>query len=115
MSEFMTTLDVRMLPETEGGARWMLLAPLVYDSETLGTVVVPAGFVTDFVSFEPLKDVGQRAAVVHDYLYSDHGTPRETADTVLREALLVVGVDAMLADAMYDAVRLFGASHKTGG
>jgi hypothetical protein len=107
---FKTPLDVRMLPESDA-TRWMLLSPLVYDSPLAGMITVPTGFITDFVSFEPLKDLGQRPAVVHDYLYTTGTVPRETADEVLLEALQSVGVDDALARAMFDAVRLFGASH----
>lgn len=75
-------------------------------------ITVPQGFVTDFVSFEALKDVGHRAAVVHDYLYCCANVTRKTADEVLKEALTSTCVDSLLVSAMYDAVKLFGGSHK---
>jgi hypothetical protein len=110
---FITPLDVRMLPETEN-QNWMLISQLVYDSAVANQrIIVPIGFVTDFVSFAPLKNIGQRPAVIHDYLYSLHDFDRELADKVLREALENVGVSDELADAMFEAVRLFGASHKS--
>ena len=112
MSQFKTLLEVRLLPEG-GEPKWALLAPLVYQSDVMGCdIPVPCGFITDFVSFEPLKNTGHRAAVVHDYLYSCANIDRGLADQVLREALEVIGVDHFLADAMYDAVRVFGAGHK---
>lgn len=107
---FQTPLEVRMLPESDA-TRWMLLSPLVYESAQAGIITVPPGFITDFVSFEPLKDIGQRPAVVHDYLYTTGVVSRRTADEVLLEALESVGVDDALALAMFNAVRLFGASH----
>lgn len=112
MSEFKTPLEVRMLPEADE-QNWVLTAPLVYQSDVMGvTITVPAGFVTDFVSFEPLKHLGQRPAVVHDYLYSCPDVERGIADDVLREALESVGINHLLAWDMFIAVRLFGASHK---
>lgn len=110
--EFHTTLDVRLLPETDN-PKWQLINQLVFFSEVMDEFIcVPEGFITDFVSFEPLKNVGQRAAVVHDYLYSCSDIDRKTADRVLLEALECTGVDQDLAAAMYDAVRLFGGGHK---
>jgi hypothetical protein len=112
MSEFHTPLDVRMLPEMDD-QNWMLIGQLVYQSDILDkTIIVPVGFITDFVSFGPLKNLGQRPAVVHDLLYSTEGFDRELADKVLREALECVGVEQALADAMFIAVRAFGGGHK---
>jgi len=113
MSEFKTCLEVRLLPENNGGPRWQLVAPLVYSSEVMGCdIPVPGGFITDFVSFALLKNVGHRASVIHDYLYSCSDVAREMADKVLCEALACTGVDEELRDAMYEAVRLFGGGHK---
>lgn len=109
---FKTPLEVRLLPETDKTV-WQLITPLVFASTVMGCdIAVPAGFVTDFVSFEPLKNIGQRPAVIHDYLYSCTDVDRKLADQVLREALESVGVDEALAQSMYAAVRLFGGSHK---
>ena len=110
---FLTPLDVRLLPETNKGW-WYILSPLKYYSEIMGReIIVPIGFLTDFVSFAPLKDIGQRAGVIHDYLYSCKDVDREIADKVLREALESIGIDHELADSMYDAVRVFGREFKT--
>lgn len=110
-NDFLTPLSVRLLPEG-GDPRWQLIEPLVYSSAILGTVTVPAGFITDFVSFAPLKNVGHRAAVVHDYLYSCGDVERETADLVLKEALELTVSDEALIENMFVAVRLFGGGHK---
>lgn len=109
---FKTTLQVRLLPESDK-TRWQLLEPLIFASTVMGCdITVPPGFVTDFVSFEPLRNIGQRPAVIHDYLYSCTDIDRGLADQVLLEALESVGVDAALAQSMYAAVRLFGGGHK---
>jgi len=113
MSDFKSALEVRLLPEHNGEPRWQLITPLVYQSDVMGrTISVPEGFITDFVSFVLLKNVGHRASVVHDYLYSASNIDRKLADEVLKEALEITGVDDTLCDAMFDAVRLFGGSHK---
>jgi hypothetical protein len=117
MSEFMTRLCVEEVDEFAG--IWQLTHPLVYRSDLLGrTLTVPGDFQTDFASVPRLPVVylaaggrGDRAAVVHDWLYSTQCVDRSTADKVLREALLASGYSDMLANAFYVAVRSFGESH----
>jgi hypothetical protein len=119
MSAFLTTLDCRETDEFAG--LWTLLAPLAYDSGLLGRIVtVPAGFVTDFASIPRLPFVylaeggkGNRAAVVHDWLYSSQAFDRATADQVLREALIASGYSKVTAGLFYAAVRVGGGSHWT--
>lgn len=116
MSKFETKLEV------EPGERvgdWVLLAPLVYQSDVAQRVfTVPQGFVTNFASvpkipgvYELFGGVGDAAAALHDWLYTTHPVDRAEADSVLREALRVQGVAEWKADAMYDAVRCFGEGH----
>ena len=81
--------------------------------------VVPAGFRTDFASIPQIfhsiiSKLGpqNKAAVVHDYLYSksSHYTKtRKQADQVFLHILLEQGVCCLKAKAMYRAVRMFGA------
>ena len=73
MSKFLTELDVRLI---DGDRIWMLSGPLVYQSDILGKIEIPAGFQTDFASvpripfvFESFGDRAHRESVVHDYLY----------------------------------------------
>jgi hypothetical protein len=111
--KFLTTLDVRDIDDHQ----WQLLAPFVVEVD--GAVVrVPAGFVTDFasvprlpVSFALFGNIGHRAAVVHDWLYSTGERPREEADAILKALLRAEGVGAFRANAMYAGVRMGGASH----
>ena len=106
-AEFLTPLVIRMLPESSPQS-WQLVEDLVYYSAIMNkTVTVPAGFITDLVSFEPLKGVGQRPAVIHDYYCSKEEIPRLYADRVFHEALHSVGVNALLADEMFLAVRAY--------
>ena len=112
MSQFLSALEVRMLPEMSD-QKWMLISPLKYYSEKLQyTVEVPENFLTDFISFGPLKGLGQRPAVVHDFLYSVKGFDRSIADDVFKEALELVGVGTIRAYFMFLAVRLVGWKYK---
>src|SRR5271166_5582366 len=70
----------------------------------LQPVTVPKGFVTDFASiprifFSLLRPDGEYtyAAIIHDYLYWEQITSKETADSTLREAMKDFGVDAATA------------------
>lgn len=115
MSKFASPLIVELTDEFEG--LWTLRAPLLYLSDIAGRIEVPVDFVTDFASVPKLPVVylaaggkGDKAAVVHDWLYSAL-YDREVADRVLREALLTSGYSSFLAGMFYAAVRGFGASH----
>jgi hypothetical protein len=80
MSSFTSDLDVRITPrKRDERVVAELLASFSYDVGAEGsgdTIVVPAGFETDFASIPrvlwiiepPLGDAG-KAAVLHDYLY----------------------------------------------
>lgn len=117
MAKFLTELGVKALPETDGGrSLWALVHPLVYESDLLPEpVYVKEGFVTDFASvpripvvYLLMNDVGQPAAVVHDYLYRFAPCTRAKADAVLEEALKVLEVSWWRRKAMWLAVRSFG-------
>ena len=123
MSQFVTRLDVEQVEDTSHSGRgtWMLLNPLVYQSDLIAElIIVPAGFTTDFASvpripmiFDWLGDRGNLAATVHDYLYTaPHPLPsRDLADQILYEALIAQGVPELDAQAIYEGVRLGGESY----
>jgi hypothetical protein len=121
MSAFRTKLWL----EHVDGVNWVLAAPLVYQSDLLGAVVVaPAGMDTDLASVPrelqgilPASGPYNPAAVIHDGGYfgrlrSSDGQPvsltKAESDLVFREAMLASGVDARLAEHMYQIVKLFG-------
>lgn len=107
-SQFLSTLDIRMLPE-ENHQRWMLLAPLYYYSKEFGRIIeVPQYFITDLVSFELLKGKAQRPAVLHDYLYACTDVDRKFADKIFEEAMDAVDVEKSLKRTMFKMVRTFG-------
>ena len=129
MGKFKTGLDVRKKNEHE----WMLLDDLIYMSDTVGMIIVPAGFVTNFGSVPRLPfmylafgGVGDEACTLHDWLYNPphetfHGSnkfiDRETADKVLRGVIKECMVDSwdvtksITAWSMWAGVRLGGSSH----
>lgn len=85
-----STLDLRQL----GRARWMTLAPLVFDSAIVGRLEVPAEFITDLASVPRLPfvfllsgDSARGPAVLHDFLYQRQLVDRDVADAVFREAM----------------------------
>jgi hypothetical protein len=118
MSKFLTKLRIEKADESDDG-KWRLTEPLFYESDIAKqTIVVPAGFETDFASVPRLPfvfllagDCADEAAVIHDYLYSSRMLPRATADAVLREASEVMGVPAWRRWMMWAGVRIGGASH----
>lgn len=122
-AEFLTWLEVGLVAGSDGGrSLWELAQPLRYASAVLGEVLtVPSGFRTDFASVPRLpvvylimNDVGQPAAVVHDYLYRSGRVTRRQADSVLLEALRVLGVSWWRRNAMWAAVRIGGAGSYKG-
>lgn len=118
MSAFLTKCDLEIADNQDDG-QWVLLNPLVYESDVAQRVItVPAGFRTDLASVPRLPivylltgDTSDEAAVIHDYLYSSHLVPRDVADSVLREASAITGVPAWRRQMMWAGVRLFGGSH----
>ena len=129
MGKFLSALQVEQIDDSdanqEGRGDWKLLSPLIYLSDAGVTFTVPAGFITDFASvpripliFDMFGDRADLAATLHDWLYTAdpttklHPVPdRLTADNLLREACLAQGVDKFVADALYEGVRVGGASH----
>ena len=95
---------------------WMLLEPLTYRvSESGDSIVVPAGFVTDFASIPPrlqslISPLGPHLlpAVVHDYLYWQQGCSRAQADSLFLKAMTEMLVSRGEREAMYLAVSKFG-------
>ncbi len=108
---FLTRLVLEVLDEN----RWRLASPLVYRTRRGDLIRVPEGFVTDLASvprvplvWELCGACGNRAAVVHDWLYHIADRSRAEADRIFREALLDEGEPAWRAWTMWLGVRLFG-------
>jgi hypothetical protein len=121
MSRFVTTL------KTEQIGKWAhtLLDDLVLADEEQRTIIVPAGFITDFASIQVLHNAflfvlfalvagyGNYAATVHDWLYLGGQVSRKEADAVLYRALRAEGVARWRAWLFWAGVRIGGAKHFT--
>jgi len=127
MGSFLNALRVEQVSvEPE---EWELLAPLLFSSDVLNTIIeVPAGFRTDFASVPRIPfaywiagGTAETAAVIHDYLYRKRKTfpdlTRAQADLVFLEAMVASGVAYWRRQAMYAAVQCFGywAWERSGG
>lgn len=114
--QFKTALNLILVKEDDGGgALWKLASPLVWESDVIGTVVVPIDFETDLASVPRLPltwllagGVGNAAAVVHDYLYTIKYPTKEVADNEFYHAMLYTKVPKWKAWCMYKAVSWFG-------
>lgn len=120
MSKFLSHLVIEPADDTDDG-QWVLTEALLYSSDVAhGVITVPKGFKTDFASTPRLPviyllagNVGAKAAVVHDYLYSCGQFPRKMADDIFREASEVIGVNWWRRWMMWAGVRIGGSSHYT--
>ena len=111
MPRFITDL---VLVASNAG-EWILDEPLEYATSAGISIVVPAGFVTDlasipfgFKSLFPVNGKSRKAAVLHDFLYSEKHYKRKYSDKIFNEAMAVSGVTTWRRRLMYRAVRLFG-------
>lgn len=99
---------------------WLVEEDYYYQC-SLGTIVVPKGFKTDYASIPRLfrniiNSYGKhgRAAVVHDWLYSKEcyiNCTRKQADVIFLEIMEECNVDKLKRQLMYRMVRLFGSNH----
>ena len=121
MSRFVTTLKT----EQTDRRTYKLLDALVLADEDQRTIIVPAGFVTDFASIQVLHNAflfvlfalvsgyGNYAATIHDWLYLGGQISRKEADAVLYRALRAEGVARWRAYLFWLGVRTGGAKHYT--
>ena len=117
MSRFITTLKT----DQTDRRTYTLLDDLVLADDDQRTIVVPAGFVTDFASIQVLHNAflfvlfalvsgyGNYAATVHDWLYFGGQVSRKEADAVLYRALRAEGVARWRAYLFWLGVRIGGA------
>jgi len=120
VAKFLTELEVTCIDD----GSWKLVSHLAYESDLVGTIIVPAGFETDFASVPRVPifyvlfgDRAHRESVLHDYLYRVDAKPevsRSNADEVFLEAMKERGKGFFVRRAMYWGVRLGGwtAWHK---
>lgn len=117
-AHFITPLITKAVGEDDSN-QWELVAALKYYSALeKTTIIVPRGFTTDYASTPRLPlvywlagNVATKAAVVHDFLYSDCRFGRKRCDEIFLEACEVLGVSWFQRWSMYLGVRAGGASH----
>jgi hypothetical protein len=112
--------DLITSDDEKSGNKSILVEPLSYQSNRLDRVfTVPIGFVTDLASIPRLFQLfiskmgrHRKAAVLHDYLYSENTAylkvSREQADIVFYDAMRDEDVPLWKSWSMYRAVRLGG-------
>jgi len=114
MSKFTSKLIVSL----KDGKNWTLEEEFEYYTDMFGerfTIQIPKYFETDFASipkiflpFLSYKDKFNKAAVVHDYLYSNHLFSRKDSDKIFLEGMEVLGINKFKRYLFYYIVRLFG-------
>ena len=79
------------------------------------SVIVPSGFITDFASvpwygklFIDRTGPWNKAAALHDWLYTSRGLSRTISDALFLEAMTIHGVSKIRRHVMYLAVHLGG-------
>lgn len=118
MGKFLTPLHMR----EDSGFCVRLSKPLLYVSAVefpTATYCVPKGFRSDFASIPrflwpiiPPHGRVKKAAVLHDWLYTQPQIPRSLADRIFLEAMAADNVPTPQRWIMYEAVRLFGWIHR---
>ena len=110
MAMFLTQLVVAPVGN---GRLWITASPFLVESDIVGAIEVPAGFIFDGNSLpratwwaSPPSDYLE-AGCVHDFLYR-YGTDRKLADGVYREILALKGMGRVRRNLRYAALRLFG-------
>lgn len=118
----MSTWKTSLKSEEVNRKKYVILEDLVLVDDEFGEIVVPKGFVTDYASVSVLQniflapifilvaDYGDKAATVHDYLYTQAKLSRKECDQVLYRALLAEGLEKWRATLFWLGVRVGGGS-----
>jgi hypothetical protein len=120
VSKFLNELSTRTTGDDDESVL-ELTESLLYQSDLAQQViVVPQHFRTDLASVPRLPlvylatgNIARKAAVVHDFLYSDARMPRSKCDAIFLEACKASGVSWWQRWLMWAGVRIGGASHYT--
>ncbi|MCI4437556.1 MAG: DUF1353 domain-containing protein [Ignisphaera sp.] len=96
---------------------WILQEPLIYENNKY-RITVYDGFDFDFASIPylfrgiiPKNGMKyDRASCLHDALYSSKILSKKECDNLFLEAMLIDGVNSVLASLMYEAVNIAGSS-----
>jgi len=122
MSKFLTELDTHL--KTDSETVWVLNTPLIYNSDLVGQVVVPARFETDLSSVPRIPVIyaiwgarAHREGILHDYLFCEDSAPIVSwgvANSVFLEAQKSRGKSLCIRYPMYWGVCLgsYGFYHR---
>lgn len=102
-----------------------LTADLEYFDDSIGVIVVPKGFKTDFATiprifWSIIAPIGKWTlpSVLHDYLYDcgyKYGISRKKADKIFYDAMIKSHVARITANVMWCCVRAFARKHYNKG
>lgn len=102
-----------------------LTGDLEYFDDSIGVIVIPKGFKTDFASiprifWNIIAPIGKHtlASVLHDYLYESgykYGISRKQADKIFYDAMIKSHVSRITANVMWFCVRVFARKHYNKG
>lgn len=104
-----------VITKSSDGHNFTLLNDLVYVTAMGAILTIPAGTTTDGASTPaalwsaiPPFGKGWKAYILHDWLYRATGMGKTNCDDLLKEALLSLGVDSILAETIYQGVKIGG-------
>ena len=126
--EVMVDANGHTLYNRSGRALWMVMQPFAYQSNVIAAyrkcaigdeksiIRVEVGFISDLASQPQITlslfgEIAQRPSVIHDHAYSTGEIPRNIADAMLEEAMLLDGAPGWKSSAFYWGTHLFGGSH----
>ena len=106
-----------VIEDTGDGRHYVSRAPFEYRCGPI-SIHVESNCLTDFASVPrafwrvcPPMGPWNRPAYIHDHCYTTGCVPRIVADSIFVDGMLACGVPAVIAWAMYLAVRLCGRCH----
>ena len=117
-AEFKTPLRVELSSYAD---HWRLFEPLEFYSARFNTtIIIPAGFFTDFASVPRLPlaflvagDKARMAAVVHDFALEHLHMSRADCALLFLEAMEATNIPEGLRQVMYAAVRINDKRYET--
>lgn len=103
--------------EWQGSYKWRVDEPMVCELED-EIITVPKDFETNLASiprifWNILPPAGKyaKAAILHDWLYTDGKKTRRECDEILLDGMRSLDVEKWKCELMYYSVRWFGSRH----
>lgn len=109
-------MNTQVRLEYLGNYYFKTVSDLEFQTDTLGKVIVPTGFITDLAStprllwsFFPPHGSYLEAAILHDYLYVSGIADRPVSDKTFYEVMQKSNVPYYRRKILYYGVKLFGS------